>query len=841
MQALLRLLKWLAVGGLCIGALTAGALAVTYLLLAPDLPDVSSLSDVHLQVPLRIYTRDGRLLAQIGEQRRIPVEFEDIPDQVINAFLAAEDDHFFSHSGIDAQGLLRAVVVLAESGEIRQGGSTITMQLARNMFLSPEKHFSRKLKEILLAFKIEHSFSKREILTLYLNKIFLGQRAYGVGAAADVYYGKNLSELTLAETATIAGLPKAPSTVNPIVNPDRARQRRNYVLRRMHELRYISDEQFEAATAAPIETSEHGPRVEVDAPYVAEMVRTELANRYGEGLYSDGFTVVTTLDSRLQQTANWALRAGLLEYDRRHGYRGASGHTTVLPQRFRDLQTMLEKFNPVGGLEPALVMNVTGQTTHVWLKDGRHLSIPFDTGLAWAAKNKTASASDIVHPGDVVYVIPMLNDKALLAQVPQVQGSFVALDPHDGAITALVGGFDYYASKFNRVMQAKRQPGSGFKPFIYSAALEYGFTPSTFVLDAPIIIRTDNNELWRPENDSHEFMGPMPMRSALAQSRNLVSIRILRAVGIDQAIDYANRFGFLPDSLPNNLTLALGTAQLSPLEVTRGYATFANGGFRVTPYFIDKVIDPKGNVKESANPEMACDECDTPINPPLPSVTVGSDLGASSSGDNNTIADAQTGQAKRTSNNLSASNSSYLTRLDDLGTGATLPAPPALAPRVISAANAFIVTDMMKDVIRKGTARRALSLKREDLAGKTGTTNQLRDAWFTGFNADIVADAWVGFDQERSLGAGEEGARTALPIWIYFMQAALKDRPLHGLAQPDGVEIAKINPSSGELITDKNPQGINEFFLKGRLPGQGALSGVVSDPANDSQNGEHIF
>lgn len=824
-----------------LGAVIISVCGATYLMLAPGLPDVAALRDVHLQVPLRIFTRDGRLIAQIGEQRRIPVEFEEIPDQIINAFLAAEDDHFFSHSGIDVQGLMRAGLSAVANGELRQGGSTITMQLARNMFLSPEKHLSRKLREILLAFQIEHEFNKREILTLYLNKIFLGQRAYGVAAAADVYYGKNLGELTLAEAATIAGLPKAPSTINPIINPDRARQRRGYVLRRMLELHYISDAEFEAANAAPIETSEHGPRVEVDAPYVAEMVRTELANRYGDGLYTDGFTIVTTLDSHLQSTANWSLRAGLLEYDRRHGFRGVSGHTDVLPQRLRDVQKLLEKFNPAGGLEPAIVMAVTATQANVWLKDGRRLQVPYENGISWATHGKSASAHDVLKNGDVVYVLPMINDRALLAQVPQVQGSFIALDPRDGAITALVGGFDYYASKFNRVTQAKRQPGSGFKPFIYSAALEYGFTPQTFVLDAPIVIRTANNELWRPENDSHEFLGPMPMRLALAQSRNLVSIRILRAVGIDQTVDYVSRFGFTPDSLPNNLTMALGTAQLTPLEVTRGYATFANGGFRITPYFIDKVIDPKGVIKESADPEVACYECDTEVSPPLPELA---NKDSNSSGAMSATSDTKTTEPSTSSimnkSAPSSASTNLLTLMDDLS-NATLPAPPKLAPRVISTANAFVMTDMMKDVIRKGTARRALGLKREDIAGKTGTTNQLRDTWFTGFNADIVADVWVGFDQERSLGAGEEGARTALPIWIYFMQEALKGRPSHGYPMPDGVEIAKVNPNTGELAKDKSPDAISEFFLKGRLPGQGAISGVVSDPASDSQKAEHIF
>jgi penicillin-binding protein 1A len=829
-------IKWCAIAA--VGALAAGAAALlaAYVVLAPGVPDVSGLKDIHLQVPLRIFTRDGRLIAQIGEQRRIPVEYDEIPDRVINAFLAAEDEHFFSHGGIDTSGLLRALMVTAMTGEARQGGSTITMQLARNMFLSPEKHLQRKLREILLAFRIEHEFSKREILTLYLNKIFLGQRAYGVAAAADVYYGKNLSELTLAEAATIASLPKAPSTINPIVNPDRTRQRRNYVLRRMLELGFINDAEFDAANATPIETFEHGPRIEVEAPYVAEMVRSELAGKYGDGLYSEGFEVVTTIDSHLQYTANWALRAGLLEYDRRHGYRGAIGHTAHLPQRARELTKLLERFNPTGGLEPALVMSVAAHSADVWLKNGRRLTLPWDTGLSWAAKGKNATATDVVSQGDVVYVLPTVADKAILAQVPQVQGSLVALDPRDGAIVSLVGGFDYYTSKFNRVTQAKRQPGSGFKPFIYSAALEYGFTPATFVLDAPIVIRTANNELWRPENDAHDFMGPIAMRSALAQSRNLVSIRILRAVGIDNAIDYASRFGFSSEQLPNNLTMALGTAQLSPLEVTRGYATFANGGFRVTPYFIDRIVDPKGQIQNEANPALACYDCATEVTPPLP---INPNLAAAPTPSGDSTASDATSAAPQTFTAYLAANKSPLTQMSDVA--GSLPTPANLAPRVISAANAFIMTDMMRDVIRKGTARRALVLKRDDLAGKTGTTNQLRDTWFTGFNSDLVADVWVGFDQERSLGAGEEGGHTALPVWIYFMQEALKNRPLHSWPQPAEVETDLIDPNNGELASNHRSNAVNEYFFKGRLPGAGALNGIVTDPANDAKGSEHLF
>ncbi len=798
--------------------LLAGSGAYYYL--APSLPDVATLRDVRLQVPLRIYSRDGRLLAQIGEQRRTPVRFEDIPKSVVNAFIAAEDDRFFSHGGIDSFGLLRAALASAVSGEARQGGSTITMQLARNMFLTPEKNLRRKLREIFLSLRMEQEFSKQEILTLYLNKIFLGERAYGVGAAAEVYYGQPLRELTLGQIATIAALPKAPSTVNPIANPERAQQRRGYVLRRMLEKGFISQAEHDAANAEPIDTYEHGLRVEVDAPYVAEMARSQLAERFGADLYTAGYRIYTSVDSRLQRSADWAVRAALLEYDRRHGWRGSIGHTDHPPTRAGDAMQMLDAFPVVGGLIPSVVTTVDARSATVYGRDGRQFRLPWESGLSWARRNGAAprQTADILSVGDVVYVLPTRDGGALLAQVPQAQGAFVALDPQDGAISALVGGFDYYASKFNRVVQARRQPGSSFKPFIYSGALEQGFTPATMVLDAPIVIEGSGLEgLWRPENDSRHFYGPTRLRDALARSRNLVSIRILRALGVDYAIDYAQRFGFEPAELPHNLTVALGTAQLTPLEMVRGYAVFANGGFRVTPYLIDRVEDAYGKVLMAANPAVACMECDLPVDPPLPQPPGA--LPAESAASVDAAPESADSSHKNSARNL--------------------------APRVISPANAFLMTDLMRDVIRKGTARRALALKRDDIAGKTGTTNDRRDTWFSGFNGDIVATAWVGFDQERSLGANEEGGHTALPIWVYFMGEALAGRPEHRLPQPEGIVTARISPTTGSMARPNEPDAIFEFFLAGRLPGAGGLAGDGAGSASSkpgSANGdEQIF
>ncbi len=813
--ALLLIPLILLVGGLVLAPIGA------YYYLAPTLPDVATLRDIKLQVPLRIYTRDGRLMAQIGEQRRVPVTFEQIPKPLVNAFLAAEDDHFFEHSGIDASGLLRAVYVSAVSHEARQGGSTITMQLARNMFLTPEKQIRRKLREIFLALRIESEFSKQEILTLYLNKIFLGNRSYGVAAAAEVYFGKSLDQLSLAEMATIAGLPKAPSTINPIVSPERALQRRAYVLRRMLDSGYISRAEHDIAALTPMESQEHGPKVEVEAPYVAEMVRAEVVSRYGDQAYSAGYRVTATIDSHLQRTADWALRTTLLEYDRRHGYRGPlanyAGDTT-------QAQRALEAKPNVGGLIPAVITKVEAKSALARTREGQNLILPWDGGLSWARpgddKGGIGAAphapSDVVSVGDVVYVLPIEKDQAYLAQIPLVQGAFASLDPQDGAILALVGGFDFYRSKFNRATQAKRQPGSSFKPFIYSAALEHGFTPASVILDAPLVFETPGAGTWRPANDEKGFSGPTRMRDALARSRNLVSIRLLRSIGVDYATAYATRFGFTQEELPHNLTLALGTAQLTPLQMASAYSVFANGGYRIQNYVLERIEDAQGTVLFQAEPAIACSVCAHEESAEADSVDLGAP--AQSPDSNLTHLWPQTG----------------ISGLDD----------KHLAPAAITAANAFIMTDMMKDVIRRGTARRALALKRDDIAGKTGTTNDRRDTWFSGFNSAIVATAWVGFDHERSLGANEEGGHTALPMWVYFMGEALRGQGPRQWRQPEGVVSARISPTTGQLAAPGDSAGVFEFFLAGKLPGSNTLTedaGGQSNEATRPQTDDGIY
>jgi len=756
-------------------------MACSYLYVAPSLPSVESMRKVEMQVPLRIYTRSGALIAQIGEQRRIPVTYEQIPLLVRNAFLAAEDDRFFQHHGIDYLGVLRAVMVDLVSGDRAQGASTITMQAARNMFLTQEKTLRRKLAETFVTWRMEREFSKQEILGLYLNVIFFGQRAYGIAAAAETFFGKTLDRLTVAEAATLAGIPKAPSHYNPIADPQRAAGRRSYVLRRMRELNFIDASAAQAANAEPILGRAHAPLFDVEAPYVAEMARLEIRNRFGAAAESAGYKVYTTVDGRLQTAANRALRIGLIEYDRRHGWRGPLGRsdmTAASPPE--QLDSVLEEYGPIGDLVPAVVLSAQDRSTSVFVKGFGPARIDWD-GLSWARPQRSdalgaapKTAADIASVGDIVYVVTDGHGSAQLAQLPEAQSALVALDPNDGAIVSLVGGFDYFTNKYNRVTQARRLPGSGFKPFLYSAALENGFTPASVLLDAPVVLEGEGMESsWRPENSSGDFHGPTRLREALVRSRNLVSIRLLRALGIPTAQDYITRFGFAKEAMPDNLTLALGTIQATPLQLACGYAVFANGGYKVQPYFIDRIENAAGQVVWRAQPQ---------------SVWNG-------------------------------------------------------APQVITPQNAWLMTDMMGDVIRRGTGRRALALGRDDLSGKTGTTNESKDTWFNGFTQNLVATVWVGFDQERSLGESEEGAKTALPIWMHFMSEALKGVPQQRRPMPDGLVTLRISPDTGALAGEGNTAAVSEFFLADHLPAGAApgTEGATSNGPEESQSSEPIF
>ncbi len=777
-----RLLKWLGVAALA-GVFLAGAAGVAiWWFVLPELPPTETLKQVRYQVPLRIYAADGSLIGEFGEKRRQPLAYEEFPPLMVKAILAAEDDRFFEHPGVDYQGILRAAKTLLVTGRKAQGGSTITMQVARNFFLSREKTFLRKFNEILLALKIERELSKEEILGLYLNKIYLGNRAYGFAAAAEGYYGKPLAELDVAQLAMLAGLPKAPSRYNPVVNPRRALERRNYVLRRMHQLGFIDDATYRQALAEPVTARRHAPQFSVDAGYAVEEVRAWMVERYGEDAYTAGYRVHTTIEPRLQARANWALRKGLVDYEFRYGYRGPE--TRVDPFEVTEPDrwpAILQTVPRLPGLEAAVVLQV--DETGAWVADQagniRYLCLQ---DMLWARPVdekghkgvEPRRVDQVLATGDVVR-IQRHERRWRLAQAPRVQGALVSLRPKDGAIVALVGGYDFASSHFNRATQGKRQPGSNFKPFIYSAALEKGFTAASLINDAPVVFDDPGLEdTWRPENYSGRFFGPTRLRVALVKSRNLVSIRLLRSIGVRYAIDYVQRFGFDPEDLPRDLSLALGSATVTPLAIARGYSVFANGGYLIEPYLITRIEDVDGNVVWEAEPAVVCPEC--------------AEAGA-----------------------IPASPV-------DTATPEPVTPPSRLAPQVLDPRNVYIMTSILQDVIQHGTGRRAKVLKRHDLAGKTGTTNDQRDAWFSGFNPALETTVWVGYDKPHPLGDRESGARAALPIWIDFMAGALEGVPDQPLQRPPGLVTVRIDPTSGLLAGADFPEAIYETFRSEYAP-----------------------
>ena len=740
-----------------------------------ELPDIEALNTVQLQVPLEIYSRDNKLIATFGEKRRIPVPYSDIPAPLIEAVLATEDQRYFQHSGVDLPGLGRAALQLIATGRKTQGGSTITMQVARSFYLSRNKTFGRKLREILLAIKIESKLSKEKILELYLNKVFLGNRSYGVGSAAAVYYGKRLDELSIDQFAMIAGLPKAPSMLNPLANPTAALKRRDHVLSRMHDEGYIDDDTYNKAINTPLNASYHDTPTELRAPYVAELVRGQLEQMYGDSIYTDGFQVYTTIDSRLQKLANDALQSNLLAYDKRHGYRGSEKNLGIPSiDNMDDWEKELKKIPPSNNLLAAAVVEMTKKSITVLLSDGKLIIIPWE-GLSWACKQinadylgpKPSSAKQIVALGDVVRITKTPEGYAL-SQQPKAEAGLVALNPNNGAILALVGGFDYQSSKFNRVTHANRQPGSAFKPFIYSAALDKGFTLATVVNDAPIVVENPyDNSLWRPQNSSHRFYGLTRLRTAITKSRNLVTIRLLALSGLPYTINYLRKFGFVSSQLPAGLSLALGTALVTPLQMAQAYAVFANGGMRVVPYAISTIYNSHDQLIYQAKPLIACQK--------------------------NCEPDA------------------------------------ALAPRVISEQTAFLISSAMHDVIEHGTAQRAREVGRNDIAGKTGTTQNQVDAWFTGYNRNLVAISWMGFDLPQSLH--EYGAQAALPIWSSFMKHALKGIPDRGIEQPPGIVTMRINPYSGTAASANDKNAIFEYFMPPFLPEKTGRSAAATQQA----------
>lgn len=792
-----------------------------------QLPSVEILEDIQLQVPLKIYTADKKLIGEYGVKRRTPISIDEIPETMKLAILATEDRRFYQHGGVDLRGLIRATISLIMTGRKQQGASTITMQVARNFFLTRKKTFSRKLHEILIARKIEKELSKGKILELYLNKIYFGKRAYGVQAAAQVYYGTTVDKLNLAQMAMIAGLPQAPSAANPINNPERAMKRRAHVLNRMHHYEFITDAEYEEANQHPISSEYHGRYVELDAPFVAEMARKQIVKMYGTKAYTAGFEAYTTVNSTLQTLARQSVQEGLLEYDKRHGYRGPytnwdleTNEKTTQDQdnttKNNEAQWLkkLQQQPKASALMPALVLSVLDKSIEVLLADGQKAQVDFDS-MRWAKERVTRlrlgpapkNPSDVAAKGDVIYV-EADGDNWLFSQLPEVQGALVALHPKNGAILSLVGGFDFNLSKFNRASQSTRQPGSNFKPFIYSAAIENGFTAASLINDAPIVYMDENLEgYWRPQNDSRRFYGPTRLRVGLTKSRNLVSIRLLQQLGLNKAINTLTKFGFPKQRLPRALSLALGTAQFSPIEIAGGYATFANGGYKISPFVLQRIEDGQDNLVYQANPPTACPEC-------------------------HILMEANLDPEAEPQNKIDA-----LIQTAPLGEP-NIPAEKALSPQT-----AYIMTSILRDAIQTGTGRRAKTLHRADLAGKTGTTNNKVDAWYSGFNQSLVTSVWVGYDTPRTLK--EYGSQAALPIWMKYMGAALEDVPETRPEQPRGLVTVKIDPETGSLARPGQSNAIFEIFRTEGVPNRSAPRMAVDRGLNitprAASSGESLF
>lgn len=733
---------------------TVGILLLVFAALVTfsSLPSLNTLTDYRPKIPLRIYSDEGLLIGEFGAERRNLVSIHKVPTHLKQAILAAEDDRFYEHGGVDYLGVLRAAYSNFTAGGVRQGASTITMQVARNFFLTREKTLTRKFSEALLAFKIEHNLSKDKILELYINQIYLGQRSYGFAAAAKTYFGKSLQNINLAEAAMLAGLPKAPSRFNPVVNPKRAKIRQLYVLKRLHKLEHITKQELTQLEKQPVPIVRQIREFAMPADYVAEMARQVIYERLNKEAYSRGIKVYTTIRHPDQLAAHHALRANVLEYDRRHGYRGPEAHIDLLKSGTDQKETLekaLDKIDASGNIVPAVVLTVRKDEIQVYKKGGEIIPITTE-GLQFVKnylnENKTNDKKSI-SPGAIIRI--QKNDKDVwhITQIPEVEAALVSINPNDGAIRALIGGFDFHQNQFNHVTQAWRQPGSSFKPFIYSASLEKGFTAATIINDAPLSFSAaqTGSELWEPKNFDGKYAGPIRMREALAKSKNLASIRILQAIDLQYAQDYITRFGFDANRHLPYLPMALGSGSVTPLQMAAGYAIFANNGFRVTPYLIKRIEDENGNILEKTQPKTASDG----------------------------------------------------------------------AKRVIDPRNAFIMTTMMQDVINYGTGVKAKKLGRTDLAGKTGTTSNFIDAWFCGFQKNLVAVAWIGYDDPKSLGKNETGGRVALPIWMQYMETVLKDIPISRHVPPEGVVTEKISPETGLRVPTN---GINEYFFQEQLP-----------------------
>lgn len=840
-------MKWfkrLLIAFFSLSLLGVAAITAAYFYVLPDLPDVNSLKTVQLQTPLRIYSQDGKLISQFGEKRRIPVEYDEVPVQLINAVLDTEDARFFEHRGIDPIGIIRAATILITTGKKSQGASTITQQVARGFFLSNEKTYIRKVKEIFLALKIEKALTKKEILALYLNRSFLGNRAYGVGAAAQVYYGKELNQLSLPEMAMIAGLPQAPSAANPIRNPERAIARRNWVLSRMLEKRNITQAEYEEAISSPSTAKYHGAEIDLYAPYVSEMARDYMIQKYGEeAAYTNGYNVYTTISSDLQLMAQESLRDNVFAYDQRHGYRGATAELwTDSPLQRDDIIDRLQRTSSMQGIIPAAVMNVSEQQAQVLDSDGQLITLEWK-GLKWARKFISdkrqglppKQASDILTAGQQVWI--RNNGKHWqLSQIPLVSSATVSLEPHNGAIKTLVGGFSFSQSQFNRVTQAKRQLGSNIKPFIYAAALEKDYTLATLINNAPINKPdTRQGTAWRPKNSPDIYGGPTRLRVGLAQSINVMSVRAMRHAGLDNTIKELVKFGFDPNDLPRNESLALGSPSVTPLQVATAFNVFANGGYLVEPYFIDHVTDGYDNMIEQTIPAIACD---MPQDTAQTVIEVDDPFAAMA----DELSQPQIEQPFATQETDELDTQTALITAEEN----VCSNPKArFAKKVVSEQTAFLITEALKSVIWgggdwshgtgwNGTAWRAAKLiKRHDIAGKTGTTNEARDTWFSGFNPTLTATFWVGFDDHgRQLGrsswvangepdqisGGEAGAKTAGPGWNDFMNKALAGTAEYAVIPPKGIVSARIDLATGKLTRKTDHTTEFEYFVEGTEP-----------------------
>ncbi len=836
----MKFVKYLFILAVCCILLGAGSIYGLYKFVEPQLPDVATLRDVRLQIPMQVYSADGELMAQYGEKRRIPVTLAQMPPEMVKAFIATEDSRFYEHHGVDPVGIFRAASVALFSGRASQGASTITQQLARNFFLSPERTLMRKIKEVFLAIRIEQLLSKDEILELYLNKIYLGYRAYGVGAAAQVYFGKPVEQLTLSEMATIAGLPKAPSTFNPLYSLDRATSRRNVVLSRMLSEGYISQDQYNAARSEAIDANYHAPEIAFSAPYLTELVRQEMVTRYGEQAYEDGYRVYTTITRKNQQAAQDAVRNNVMDYDMRHGYRGPANVLWKVGEAAWDNQKITDSLKALptyGPLAPAVIVSASPQEATAMLADGTSVALRLE-GVRWARpwisdtqQGRTpVKVTDAVQTGQQIWV-RKVNDGWWLGQVPDVNSALVSINPHDGAVLALVGGFDFNQSKFNRATQALRQVGSNIKPFLYTAAMDKGLTLASILNDVPIS-RWDAGagSDWRPKNSPAEYAGPIRLRQGLGQSKNVVMVRAMRAMGVDYAAEYLQRFGFPAQNIVHTESLALGSASFTPMQVARGYAVMANGGFLVDPYFISKIENDQGGVVFNARPKVACAECDLPV--------IYGETQKSNVLENKDVEDVATSLEQK---NLAVPMPQLEQANQDLvaRTGA-----PEYAPHVINTPLAFLMKSALNSNVFgepgwQGTGWRAgRDLQRHDIGGKTGTTNSSKDAWFSGYGPGAVTSVWIGFDDHRrdlgrSTASGaikdqisgyEGGAKSAQPAWDAFMKVILDGVPEEPLTPPPGVVTVNIDRNSGQLANGGNSRA--EYFIEGTQPTQQAVHEV---------------